>query len=155
MIEIVLAGRTDVDDYFKQVLLTYSKLTDTPLLVFLSSEDKVEVRIVDKPGALLSFPDNTLVMGQWRGQWRSDYFQFNVGKYRIFANKKYEHLKSATNVVKTVGPNGGFKWLAYEYTTVGGMKVHESIQSKEESEKIEAILTQLGIPIKIEKQSSR
>ncbi|HEX5081912.1 MAG TPA: hypothetical protein VFY40_07700, partial [Blastocatellia bacterium] len=105
MIRVTLAGRTDIDEYFKlSGVFESERLTHTPLLVFITERDAVTVRIVDKPTDLLSFPDETPVMGQWPGQWRSDFFQFTVGQYRQHLATKLEPLKTARNVVKTVGP---------------------------------------------------
>jgi hypothetical protein len=50
--------------------------------VFLITGDTVEVGIVDNAKKLLELPDDTKVMSQWRGEWRSDYFQFKVGDLR-------------------------------------------------------------------------
>jgi hypothetical protein len=69
MIRITLAGRTDIDEYFKlSGVFESERLTHTPLLVFITDQDAVTVRIVDKPTDLLSFPEETPVMGQWTGQ---------------------------------------------------------------------------------------
>jgi hypothetical protein len=35
--------------------------------------------------------------------------------------EKLEALRSTTNVVRTVGPRGGFKYLSYQYTTKDGV----------------------------------
>jgi hypothetical protein len=65
MIRITLAGRTDINEYFKlSGVFESERLTHTPLLVFVTDQDAVTVRIVDKPTDLLSFPDETPVMGQ-------------------------------------------------------------------------------------------
>lgn len=47
----------------------------------------VEVRIIYNSQELLTYTDDIPVMVQWRGQWRSDFFQFKVGELR-------EHLKN-------------------------------------------------------------
>ncbi len=46
--------------------------------------DGVKVRIIDKPVELLALADETPAMGQWRSEWRSDFFQFTVGQYRQY-----------------------------------------------------------------------
>ncbi len=79
------AGRTDLEQYFSiSGVFKNTKLTHTPLLVFVTSEDTVTVEIIDRAKELLNYPDATPVMGQWRGEWRSDFFQFTVGQYRAF-----------------------------------------------------------------------
>jgi hypothetical protein len=83
MVTIILAGRTDIEEYFeKSGIRDWKKLNHTPLLVFGISVDKVEVQIVYEPPKLLDFPDETKVMGQWSGEWQSDFFQFTVGQFR-------------------------------------------------------------------------
>ena len=85
MANLILAGRTDVDDYFRLSGIRESKkLVHTPLLVFIATEDTVQVHIVENPKDLLSYADETKVMGQWRGQWRSDFFRFTVGQLRQY-----------------------------------------------------------------------
>jgi hypothetical protein len=152
MIRIKLAGRTDIDEYFNlSGVFERELLTHTPLLVFITEEDAVNVRIVDKPTDLLSFPDETPVMGQWTGQWRSDFFQFTVGQYRQHLATKLEPLKTAQNVVKTLGPQGGLRRLSYEYVNEHGTRVHTSTGSKTEAERLERFFAKHNIPVKIEK----
>lgn len=92
MIKIILNGRKDVHEYFRlSGVFDSERLNHTPLLVFTATGDTVTVCIVDKPTELLSLPDETLVMGQWRGQWHSDFFQFAVGQYR-------QYLESTNNL---------------------------------------------------------
>jgi hypothetical protein len=152
MIRITLAGRTDIDEYFKlSGVFESERLTHTPLLVFITEQDAITVRIVDQPTDLLSFPDETPVMGQWPGQWRSDFFQFTVGQYRQHLATKLEPLKTAHDVVKTVGPQGGFRRLSYEYVNERGTIVHTSTASKTEAERLEMFFAKHNIPVKLEK----
>ena len=89
MKKIVLAGRTDLEDYFRiSGVFEYPKLNHTPFLAFIESDDTIQVHIVFSAKDLLKFPDDTPVMGQWRGEWHSDYFQFTVGNYRQFLDAK-------------------------------------------------------------------
>ena len=152
MIRITLAGRTDIDEYFKlSGVFESERLTHTPLLVFITDQDALTVRIVDKPTDLLSFPDETPVMGQWAGQWRSDFFQFTVGQYRQHLATKLEPLKTAQNVVKAVGPQGGFRHLSYEYVNEHGTIARAITGSKPEAERLEMFFAKHNIPVKIEK----
>lgn len=152
MATIILDGKTDINDYFKKSgVFECEHLTHTPLLVFTVSEDTVQVRIIDKPTELLDFPDDTPVMGQWRGDWHSDFFQFTVGQYRHFLEAKDEPLKNAKNVVKKVGPQGGFRYLSYEYVDERGVLVHNNTTSKTEAERLEAFFARQNIPIVVEK----
>ncbi len=105
MTKIITAGRTDLKDYFeKSGNFSGAKLAHTPFLVFPEEEGAIRVRIVDSADQLLSFPDETPVMGQWQGNYHSDFFQFTVGDYRPYANEKRKQweklLLSARNVIK-------------------------------------------------------
>ncbi len=151
MVKIVLDGRKDVDDYFRASgVFESEKLNHTPLLAFLASDDTLKVRIIDKPLELLDFSDETPVMGQWRGEWRSDFFQFSVGQYRQYVEAQYQPLKSARNVLKVVGPKGGFRSLSYEYVGEDGLVVHTSTSFKDKAERLEKFFASHNIPIAIQ-----
>ena len=76
-------GRNDLWDYFEQSGIRERKtLKHTPFLVFQIEGRTVTVRCIDNAKDLLTWPDDTPVMGQWQGQWRSDFFQFTVGQLR-------------------------------------------------------------------------
>jgi hypothetical protein len=84
------AGRSDIADLLtKSGVFDGQKLLHHPFLVFPvissdGSEDVVEVKIAKTPSELLSFPDDTEVMVQWPGQFRSDFFHFKVIDYKRF-----------------------------------------------------------------------
>ncbi len=140
MTQLVLAGYTAVEDYFeKSDVFRVSKLTHTPFLVFLVSDSGVRVHLVTSTFELLQLPDDTPVMGQWRGEWRSDFFQFTVGQYRASAEKQSEPLKTATAVVKVIGPHGGLRYLSYQYVDKHGTEIHTSTTRKDEVARLEAI----------------
>ena len=108
MTKIITAGRTNLNEFFeKSGNFTGVKLTHTPFLVFHEEEGAIRVHIVDSSDQLLKFPDETPVMGQWQGNYRSDFFQFTVGDYRPYADAKREQreksLLTARNVVKKLG----------------------------------------------------
>ena len=82
-ITLALAGRTDLEDFFNlSGIRTHSKLNHTPALVFIVSGNSVKVRAITKPKLLLEYPDDTQVMMQWSGKWRSDFFQFTIGQLK-------------------------------------------------------------------------
>lgn len=86
--KVITSGRTDFNDYFKlSGIREYKKLAHTPLLLFAVAGDTVEVNIVDNAKALLEYPDEVKVMGQWQGQYRSDFFQFKVGDFRRYVTE--------------------------------------------------------------------
>ncbi len=92
-------------------------------------------------------------MGQWPGEWRSDYFQFTVGQYRRYIEEQQKLLLSARNVVKRVGPRGGFRMLSYEYVNEQGVLTHSYIVSGTKATDVEAFFVQHNIPISIETES--
>jgi hypothetical protein len=84
-VKVITSGRTDLDEYFSlSGIREYKKLTHTPFLVFLISGDTVDVSIVDNARKLLDYADETQVMAQWRGEWKSDYFHFKVSDLRRY-----------------------------------------------------------------------
>lgn len=160
MTKIITAGRTDLKDFFeKSGNFSGVKLTHTPFLVFLEEEGTFRVYIVDSADQLLSFPDETPVMGQWQGNYRSDFFQFTVGDFRPYADEKKKQrekfLLSARNVVKEVGPQGGLRYLSYEYTAAGGHLVHASTGFAAEARKLETFFNQHGIPITVRREEKQ
>jgi len=151
MTKIILDGRKDIDAFFEHIdVFNSERLTHNPFLIFIASEASVTVRIINKPNKLLSFPDDTPVMGQWPGQYRSDYFQFTVGQYRPYAEAKYGLLKSAKNVIKFIGPKGGFRLLSYKYENEQGIIESEQINSKADADIIEEIFDKQKIPVTIQ-----
>jgi hypothetical protein len=77
--KVITHGRKDTDAYFRQSgVLSYEALTHTPFLVFVIDGGTVDVRIVGSAEGLVEYPPDTQVMGQWKGQYRSDFFQFTV-----------------------------------------------------------------------------
>ena len=76
---ITTAGRTQIDELFKLSGILDGKLSHTPFLAFLATEQGVEVRIFDRARDLVAeCPPKTPVMVQWRGQWSSDFFQMTA-----------------------------------------------------------------------------
>ena len=83
--ELIIPGvRTDLKDFWKlSDVLTAKKLEHTPFLAFLDQDDgAVKVQICKNIQELLTLPDDTPVLCQWAGKWRSDFFQFEVGDAR-------------------------------------------------------------------------
>jgi hypothetical protein len=150
-IQIVTAGRKDVDDFFKlSDVFTAQRLTHTPLIVFIVTEDAIQVRLLDHAHELLAFPDETPVMGQWQGTLRSDFFQFTVGQYRAYTEVALAPLKSATQVVKVIGPQGGVKRLSFEYIDERGVRILKSVIGKAAIERLTLFFNAEGIPVAVE-----
>ena len=77
--KVIIAGRPIEDDFFKlSGIREWKKLSHTPVIVFHEKENEVEVEIIDRPEGLLSLPPETKCMMQWRGEWSSDFFQFDI-----------------------------------------------------------------------------
>lgn len=60
-----------------------------PFLVILVDvpNHTVSIEIVRNSQALLSFPDETPVLAQWPGQYRSDWFHFTVSDWRAHVER--------------------------------------------------------------------
>ncbi|PKE34599.1 hypothetical protein CW697_04625 [Macrococcoides caseolyticum] len=61
--------------------------------------------------------------------------------------KELEELKTAYDVVKYVGPRGGFKYLSYQYTNSDGVNVGVTQGFKKKAEKLIAIFESYGIEV--------
>jgi hypothetical protein len=155
MINIILSGRTDIDQYFRlSNVFDCENLNHTPFLVFDITSDTLHIQIVDNAKKLLAFPDETPVMGQWRGDYHSDYFQFKVGQYRQYLEEKdVTLLKTVRHVVKHLGPLGGFRSFSYEYKDENGAFRHSNTGSKAEAERLEGLFVKNNIPIEIQKEA--
>ncbi len=121
MVQIVTAGRKDVDEFFKlSDVFTAERLNHTPLIVFIATEDAVQVRLLDHARDLLSLPDETPLMGQWRGTIRSDFWQ------------------------------GGVKRIDFEYIDERRIRVLKSVIAKAEIERLIQFFYAEGIPVAVE-----
>jgi hypothetical protein len=114
VIQIITAGRTDTKDLFERGdPFQWDRLRHTPFLVFVEEGDTIRVEIVNSKKQLLTYPDETKVMVQWRGEFSSDFFQFTVGDYRPYAPiekpkpTQEELWHQATNIIKWTGARGG------------------------------------------------
>jgi hypothetical protein len=83
--KIITTGRKDINNFFeKSDVRTWTAMPHHPFLVFVEDGDALLVKIIDSPKFLLTYPDQTPVMVQWAGKWRSDFFQFQVGDFRQY-----------------------------------------------------------------------
>ena len=77
-------ARTDLTDFWRlSGVLRYKKLPHTPFLAFIEDAEVIVCREYDNITKLLALPDDTPVLCQWQGQWRSDFFRFTVGDARV------------------------------------------------------------------------
>lgn len=65
-------------------------------------------------------------------------------------DRKKEELKNATDVIKYVGPRGGFRYLCYSYKTADGILCNTSSDSKKSSEILINYFVENGIEVKKE-----
>jgi hypothetical protein len=61
--------------------------------------------------------------------------------------QRARELRSAENVVRTVGTRGGFKYLSYEYVDTTGVRNHVSTAFRADADELIELLKSLGIPI--------
>ena len=84
------SGRAPDADFWRLFgpTLLKQRLTHTPILAFRVSDHAVKVEVYDRARDVLALPDDTSLMVQWRGQWRSDWFQLTVGELRAAATEQ-------------------------------------------------------------------
>jgi hypothetical protein len=152
-LKVITTGRTDLDEFFRlSGVLDSDKLTHTPFLAFILAGDTVTVQIIDRAAELLKLADDIEVMCQWRGDWRSDFFRFTVGRLRQAIEARDSIYKGAQNVIKTIGKQGGFRGLELELTDANGITSKRFIASKSEGVRVEELLIKLGISVSIQRE---
>jgi len=148
-VKIKTAGATDLAALFQRSEILRAKLVHTPFLVFAEGADEIEVHIVDQASALAKYPRETKAMVQWRGEYRSDFFQMTVGdvldamETRI-AGHDAALLRQATEVVLSVGPKGGFRHLGFT-TPKGSVGIGSGFKAY--ADELIAFFQKNGIPI--------
>lgn len=76
-------------DYFsKSGLSGIDNPSHNPVIAFLDEPTPLS----DK-SEILNLPDDTKCMGQWRGENRSDYFQFTAGQYKEYVEAEREQSR--------------------------------------------------------------
>jgi hypothetical protein len=122
-----------------------------PFLVFVSEGDTVTMHDVYDIPTLLEYPDDTPAVGMWAQEYAVEDFHFTVGQYKQHRERRDRRLRTARNVVKVIGPRGGFRSLAYEYTDEHGVTVHVATGIRDEAEWLEAQFFNLDIAIATER----
>ena len=94
----------------------------------------------------VNFPGITILDVLWTGLEiiDEDYLREQAEAKRA----KMEALKSATNVVLTVGPRGGFRYLSYEYTDADGLRRGSSTGSGTEAEELQEFFAENSIHVR-------
>jgi hypothetical protein len=65
--------------------------------------------------------------------------------------ERNEDLKTARNVVQTFGPQGGFRYLSYEYDSRHGGVNHISNANREEAEKLIQLFKTYNIEVQVKR----
>ncbi len=78
-----------------------------------------------------------------------------LAKMKKQKDEEAEALKTATDVVKYVGPNGGFQCLRYTYTGPDGRICSTSQGFRAKAEEIESLLRAYNIPIREVREQRR
>ena len=77
--------RHDTTDLFRlSGLFTGEKLNHGCFIALIPQGESVEVRLIRNSYELLGLEDNTDVLVQWQGKWRSDFFKFKAGEYKNY-----------------------------------------------------------------------
>jgi len=80
--------RLDFEDYFKlSGIRECEELPHHPFLVFQEEGRETSLNIVHKPAELITFPDENIVIAQWEGKYRSDWFKFKVNDFKNYIKK--------------------------------------------------------------------
>ena len=58
-------------------------------------------------------------------------------------------LKTATRVIKRIGPRAGFRTLSFCYMQDGGVIVHVTTSVREEAEALEKFFDQYGVEVDV------
>jgi len=84
--------RSDLDDFFEESgIMNGEERTHHPPIVFNQIDDNViQIEILKYPEHLMKYPDDTNVIMQWAGKWRSDFFQFKAIDYKNKRKEKNE-----------------------------------------------------------------
>ena len=61
--------------------------THNPFLILESGKRDMKVVIEDKVQRIPDYPKNAVVLVQWAGKWRSDFFQFTVKDFVDYCKK--------------------------------------------------------------------
>ena len=77
--------REDLNSYFETWISTPNfKSAHHPFLVFTKVKGGIEVLVIEAVKHVLEYPDTTVVMNQWPGQWSSHFFKFTVGELKAY-----------------------------------------------------------------------
>ena len=58
------------------------------MVTVIQATDRIVIHAETRRKDVLLYPDDTVVLKQWPGKWRSDVFQFTVGQLKAELAKK-------------------------------------------------------------------
>jgi hypothetical protein len=118
--DIITSGRNDLNDFFDNLnpneKFSYSH---TPFLVFNCSDNTVKVDIVRKRVDLERYGDDTKVMKQWGGEYRSDFFHFTLGQMREYFDESLKELKKEVMLLDELSVTIGYGGKIYSFNYKG------------------------------------
>lgn len=92
--DVVVDEAQEPNDDFWQLsgVLDSTKWTHNPFIVLQeeSQTTTLQVHILEKLADVLQYPDQCVVLKQWPGRWRSDFFKLTVGMLRKKAAAREE-----------------------------------------------------------------
>lgn len=72
--------RTELGEFFAKTEVLTERRPHHHFLVFVTGRHSVTVKMVDAARKLDAFDNDCVVLVQWPGQWRSDWFKTTVGE---------------------------------------------------------------------------
>ena len=76
--------RKDTDELWRSSgVLEWSKLSHTPFIAITQTEGVINVHLIDSAKKAALLPEETPLLIQWKGQWRSDFFQTTAGEVKM------------------------------------------------------------------------
>lgn len=81
-LDTIGGARSDVDHLFsKYAPFSNGKRPHQPFIVLQVADGKMRVTVDDDPASVLAnYPDTSVVLVQWPGKWKSDFFKFTVAE---------------------------------------------------------------------------
>ena len=75
--------RGDTDDMFRLAgVLSWAKLNHTPFIAIFGGPDAIMVAVIDSAKKAAALPEETVLLVQWKGEYRSDFFRTTAGEVK-------------------------------------------------------------------------
>jgi len=92
LVKIITTGKENLEDLWeKSDILDSNKREHCPFIVFSEKDEVIKVKLYKEIRLLIksSLSEDTRIMVQWQGNWRSDFFHFNLKELKEAFFKKY------------------------------------------------------------------